>query len=66
MTSSTTTKETGMYMFDMNRRYNHSMGQLKLNMYNLVSHTNKRSVKDMIGVVVNRLVGMGLLYLLSL
>ena len=29
-------------------------------MYILVSHTNGRSVKNTIGMVVNRLVGMGL------
>ena len=37
-----------------------SMGQFRLNLYILIYHTNKRSIKDIIGVVVNRLVGMGL------
>ena len=36
------------------------MGRLRLNMYILVSHTNKRSIKGMIGVVENHLLGMGI------
>ena len=31
-----------------------------LNLYIPVSHTNRRSIKNTIGVVVSRLVGMGL------
>ena len=37
-----------------------SYRQLRLNLYIPVSHTNRRSIKNMIGVVVKRLVGMGL------
>ena len=32
----------------------------RLNLYIAVCHTNRRSLKNMISVVVNRLVGMGL------
>ena len=36
-----------------------TIGRFILNMYIPASHTNGRSIKHMIGVVVNRLVGMG-------
>ena len=51
-----------MHMFNVNRRYNPPYNRpiLRFNTYIQVSHTNGRSIKNMIGVVVNRLVGMGL------
>ena len=47
-----------MYIFDFNRRYNRR--RYRSIMYIPVSHTNWGSIKNTIGVVVNRLVGMGL------
>ena len=57
-------------MFDLNRRYNQLIVALIerrfiLNMYIPVSHTNWQPIQNMIGVVVNRLVGMGLIFLIS-
>ena len=56
-----------MHMFDMNRQYSRpivapivALIVSRSNMYITVYHTNKRSIKDTIGVVVNRLVGIGL------
>ena len=43
-----------MYMFDMNRRYNRPIP---------VSHTNGQSIKNMIGVHMNRLVSKGLKFI---
>ena len=49
-------------MFDLNRRaIIPRIGRRFItNIYIPVYHTNRRSIKNMIGVVVNRLVGMGL------
>ena len=62
--------DTGIYRFDMNRRciirpYNQLIlmrfvRRFILNLYIAVSHTNRRSTKNTIGVAVNCLVGMGL------
>ena len=58
------------YMFDMNWRYNRRYNQqivrqlvpqFRSNVYIPVSHTNGLSIKQTIGVVVNRLVGMVLM-----
>ena len=58
---------TEMYMFDLNRHYNRSIvppaertADCRSNMYIPVYHTNGRSIKNTIGVVMNCLVGMGL------
>ena len=62
-----------MYRFDTNRPYNQpivapilSSVDYKLNLYIPVCHTNRRPIKNMIGVVMNRLVGMALKSLFSL
>ena len=49
-------------MFDLNRRpiIQRIGRRFRSNMYIPVYHTNGRSIKNMIGVVKNRLVGMGL------
>ena len=49
-------------MFDLNRRpILWTIGRrFRLNLYILVSHTNRQPIKNTIGVVTNRLVGMGL------
>ena len=56
-------------MFDLDRQYNRCCNRrynwplyrrFILNMYISVYHTNQRPIKNMIGVVMNRLVGMGL------
>ena len=56
-----------MYRFDINRRYNRPIvptadctADYKLNLCISVYHTNRRPIKNMIGVVMNRLVGMAL------
>ena len=55
-----------MYRFDLNRciKSANFMGEMapihKKNLYIPVFHTNWRSPKDMVGVVMNCLVGMGL------
>ena len=51
-----------MYRFDLNRwpiaqRIVH---RFRSNLYILVCHTNRRPIRNTIGVVKNRLVGMGL------
>ena len=54
--------KTKMYMFDLDWRYNrhYNWRQFRSNMYIPVSHTNGGSIKNTIGVIMNRLVGMGL------
>ena len=53
---------TWMYMFGLNWRaiIQRIDRQFRTKIYIPVSHTNGRSIKNMIGVVVNRLVGIGL------
>ena len=53
---------TGMYRFDLNRRPIVQRIGLRFisNLYIPVSHTNRRPIKNTIGVVMNHLVGMGL------
>ena len=55
-----------MYIFDLNRGYNwpivaQSMysSDCRSDMYIPVCHANGRYIKNMIGMVLNRLVGMG-------
>ena len=54
--------DTGMYRFDLNRwPIVQRIGRrFRSNLYILVYHTNRRPMKNMIDVAVNRLVGMGL------
>ena len=54
--------DTGMYRFDLNRwPIVQRIGRrFRSNLYILVYHTNGRPIKNTIGVVMNRLVGMGL------
>ena len=56
-----------MYMFDLNRPPILCMigGRFRSNMYIAVSHTNRRPIKNTIGVVKNRLVGMALYNVIS-
>ena len=44
-------------MFDLNRQYNR---RSRSNMYIPVSHTNGRSIKNTLGVVMHHLLGVGL------
>ena len=58
-------RDTGMYMFDMNQLYNwlimrRLVRRFRSNMYIPVSHTNRRSIQNTIGLVMNHLVGIGL------
>ena len=54
--------DTGMYRFDLNRwPIVQRIGRrFRSNLYILVYHTNRQPIKNTIGVVMNRLVGMGL------
>ena len=54
--------DTAMYRFDLNRwPIVQRIGRrFRSNLYILVYHTNRRPLKNSIGVAVNRLVGMGL------
>ena len=50
-----------MYMFDLNRRYDPPIVlPIQIKLYIPVCPTNRRPIRNMIGVVMNRLVGMGL------
>ena len=49
-----------MYKFDMDRLQNRCYNRFSSNMYIPGSHTNRRFIKNTIGVAMNHLVSMGL------